>query len=179
MTNSILKDRTNISLICACTRIPHTETDEVTPSTWQNGSHLCRQAAEASGGVGKRGTGGYYALFRKAGWIWGACKGVGVHEASNVDSKCKFTKSTAVCPNSRWQARSFLTSSPPRVSNMASSQQQKGRDGALSTLDVFIQALSLAKDTCGIPPAQIAFGSATVLLTMIRASSLFVELADC
>jgi hypothetical protein len=51
---------------------------------------------------------------------------------------------------------------------MASSQQQKGRDGVLSTLDVPIQALNIAKDACGIPPAQIAFGSASVLLTMIR-----------
>jgi hypothetical protein len=51
---------------------------------------------------------------------------------------------------------------------MASSQQPKGRDGVLSTLDVSIQVLDLAKDSCGIPPAQIAFGSASVLLTMIR-----------
>ena len=48
------------------------------------------------------------------------------------------------------------------------SQSPKGRDGALSTLDVLIQVLSLAKDTCGIPPAQIALGSAVLLLTMIR-----------
>ena len=47
-------------------------------------------------------------------------------------------------------------------------QQQNGRDGVLSALDVLIQALSLAKDSCGIPPAQIALGSAAVLLTMIR-----------
>ena len=51
---------------------------------------------------------------------------------------------------------------------MASSQQSKGRDGVLLALDVLVQALSLAKDTCGIPPAQIAFGSACLLLTMIR-----------
>ena len=50
----------------------------------------------------------------------------------------------------------------------STSQQQKGRDGALSTLDALIQILSLAKDTCGIPPAQIALGSAVVLLSMIR-----------
>jgi hypothetical protein len=56
---------------------------------------------------------------------------------------------------------------------MASSQQQKGRDGVLSTLDVFIQALDFAKDSCGIPPAQIAIGSASVLLTMIRVRFLF------
>ena len=54
---------------------------------------------------------------------------------------------------------------------MASTPQPpRGRDGALSTLDTLIQVLSLAKDTCGIPPAQIALGSAVVLLTMIRVS---------
>ena len=47
-------------------------------------------------------------------------------------------------------------------------QQQKGRDGALSALDLLIHALILAKDTCGIPPAQIALCSAVALLTMIR-----------
>ena len=52
---------------------------------------------------------------------------------------------------------------------MASPQRPKGRDSALAALDVFIQGLNLAKDTCGIPPAQIALGSASVLLTMIRA----------
>ena len=51
---------------------------------------------------------------------------------------------------------------------MAPPQQPKGRDGILTTLDVFIQVLNLAKDSCGIPPAQIAFGSASVLLTLIR-----------
>ena len=50
----------------------------------------------------------------------------------------------------------------------STSQRPKGRDGALSTLDVIIQTLTLAKDTCGIPPAQVAFGSAVVLLAMIR-----------
>ena len=59
---------------------------------------------------------------------------------------------------------------------MAFSQQSEGRDGVLSSLDVLIQVLSLAKDTCGIPPAQIAFGSASVLLTMIRV--LFLSLLE-
>lgn len=36
---------------------------------------------------------------------------------------------------------------------------QKGRDGVLSALDGVIQVLDLAKDTRGIPPAQVAFGS--------------------
>ena len=51
---------------------------------------------------------------------------------------------------------------------MASTSQEKKRDGLLLALDVFIQVLSIAKDTCGIPPAQVAFGSASALLTMIR-----------
>ena len=52
---------------------------------------------------------------------------------------------------------------------MAPSQQTTGRDGVLTTLDLFIQALNIAKDACGIPPAQVALGSASILLTMIRA----------
>ena len=59
----------------------------------------------------------------------------------------------------------------PLVSTMASSQPPKGRDNLLSALDVLIQALNLAKDACGVPPAQIAFASASVLLTMIRVPS--------
>jgi hypothetical protein len=47
-------------------------------------------------------------------------------------------------------------------------QRQKGHDRVLPTLDVFIQVLNIAKDACGIPPAQIALGSASTLLTMIR-----------
>ena len=41
-------------------------------------------------------------------------------------------------------------------------------DGVFSTLDGFIQVLSIAKDACGIPPAQAAFGAASALLTTIR-----------
>jgi hypothetical protein len=55
---------------------------------------------------------------------------------------------------------------------MASTPQRpKGRIGSLSTLDVLIQVLTPAKDTCDIPPAQVAFGSAVALLTMIRVRS--------
>jgi hypothetical protein len=62
-----------------------------------------------------------------------------------------------------------LSSLSPRT--MAStSQPSKGRDAVLPTLDVFIQALNIAKDACGVPPAQIALGSAGTLLTMIRVS---------
>jgi hypothetical protein len=57
----------------------------------------------------------------------------------------------------------------PKTSTMTStSQPQTGRDVVLPTLDVLIQVLNIAKDACGIPPAQIALGSASTLLTMIR-----------
>ena len=59
---------------------------------------------------------------------------------------------------------------------MASPQRQKGRGGALVTLDLFIQTLNIAKDACGVPPAQVALSSASVLLTMIRVPfSLFCD----
>lgn len=51
-------------------------------------------------------------------------------------------------------------------------QRQKGREGLRLTLGVFIQTLNLAKDTCGVPPAEAAFGCAGVLLTMILVRSL-------
>jgi hypothetical protein len=75
-------------------------------------------------------------------------------------------------PGSSLHPKYHSGSSPsPRFSTMAStssSQRPKGRDGALSTLDVLVQVLTLAKDTCGVPPAQVALGSAAALLTMIR-----------
>jgi hypothetical protein len=64
---------------------------------------------------------------------------------------------------------------PPRVLTMASSQPPQGRDRVLSTLNVLIQALDIAKDVCGIPPAQIALGSASTLLTMIRVCFLILR----
>ena len=48
------------------------------------------------------------------------------------------------------------------------SQRSKRRDAGLSALDAFIQTLSVAKDTCGVPPAQIALASACILLTAIK-----------
>ena len=56
----------------------------------------------------------------------------------------------------------------PTSTMVSASKPQTGRDLVLPTLDVFIQALNIAKDVCGIPPAQIALGSASTLLTMIR-----------
>jgi hypothetical protein len=48
------------------------------------------------------------------------------------------------------------------------SQRPKGRDGVLSTLNVTIETLNLAKEICSITPAKAAFGSVSALLTMIK-----------
>ena len=50
----------------------------------------------------------------------------------------------------------------------ANSQQPKGRAGALSSLNMAIDVLNLAKDVVDIAPAKAAFGSVSALLTMIR-----------
>ena len=52
------------------------------------------------------------------------------------------------------------------------SQQPKGRDNVLSLLNVAIDILNLAKEVSSITPAKAVFGSVSVLLTMIRVSSL-------
>jgi hypothetical protein len=54
----------------------------------------------------------------------------------------------------------------------ATSQQLDGRGGSLSALNTAIHILNLAKDASGIAPAQVAFGSVTILLAMIRVRSL-------
>ena len=48
------------------------------------------------------------------------------------------------------------------------SKRPKGWDGVLSSLNVAINTMNLAKDIVDIAPAQAAFGSVSALLTMIR-----------
>ena len=48
------------------------------------------------------------------------------------------------------------------------SQQPKGQDGALSTLNVAIDGLNLAKEVVSITPAKAVIGSVAILLAMIR-----------
>ena len=50
------------------------------------------------------------------------------------------------------------------------SQQPKGRDGVLSTLDLAIDALNLAKEVSSVTPAKAVFGTVAILLAMIRVS---------
>lgn len=69
-------------------------------------------------------------------------------------------------------ARHAVFSQQLRASTMNTNlQQPKGRDGVLSSFNVAIDAMNLAKDTLDITSAQAAFGSVSVLLTMIRVRS--------
>ena len=48
------------------------------------------------------------------------------------------------------------------------SQPPEGHDTVLSSLNMAIDALNLAKEVSGATPAKAVFGSVAVLLTMIR-----------
>jgi hypothetical protein len=50
----------------------------------------------------------------------------------------------------------------------SSAQRQKRRDIVLSSLDVAIDVMNLAKEVSSITPAKAVFGSASVILTMIK-----------
>jgi len=49
-------------------------------------------------------------------------------------------------------------------------QRSKHQDIALSSLNAAIEALNLAKELSGVTPAKAVFGTAGVILTMIRVS---------
>ena len=51
---------------------------------------------------------------------------------------------------------------------VAKSQRPKGRDGTLSSLNVAIEVLNLAKEATSATPAKAVFGSVSILLAMIR-----------
>jgi len=55
------------------------------------------------------------------------------------------------------------------------SQRPKRRDGTLSSLNAAIDATNIAKDVMGMTPAKAAFGSVSVILTMIRVGILLVR----
>jgi len=63
----------------------------------------------------------------------------------------------------------------PRVSTMeAGFQRPKERKGTVSSLNVAIDTVNLAKEISGIPLAKTAFDSVNALLTMIRVRRLLV-----
>ena len=52
------------------------------------------------------------------------------------------------------------------------SHRPKGRDAVLSSLNMAIDALNLAKELSGITPAKAVVGSVAILLAMIKVRSL-------
>ena len=52
--------------------------------------------------------------------------------------------------------------------------QPKGRDRAIPALDALIQILEVAKVACVFPPAQVAIGSTSALLMIIKVPSLLL-----
>jgi len=57
----------------------------------------------------------------------------------------------------------------------ARSQRPKRRDGAVSSLNVAIEAMNLAKEVSSITPAKAIFGAVGALLAMIRVCPLFYD----
>ena len=54
------------------------------------------------------------------------------------------------------------------------SQRQNGHDAALSTLNVAIEDLNLAKEVSSVTPAKAVFSSVSVLLPTIRVSPISI-----
>jgi len=62
-----------------------------------------------------------------------------------------------------------VTPQLPRVSTMdAKTQRPKDREGAISALNAAVEVLNLIKEAASVTPAKAAFGSVSMLLTMIR-----------
>ena len=57
----------------------------------------------------------------------------------------------------------------------AKSQRPKDREGVISLLSTTIEALNLAKEISSITPAKAAFGSVSVLLTMVKVRLLLCD----
>ena len=56
--------------------------------------------------------------------------------------------------------------------------KEKEKDGAISVLNGFIEVFNLAKEISSNTPAKAVFGSASVILTVIRVSLLGFRLLD-
>jgi len=56
----------------------------------------------------------------------------------------------------------------------AESRRPRERESTMSVLNGAIEALNLAKELSSITPARVVFGSVSVILTVIKVSSLLV-----
>jgi len=83
-----------------------------------------------------------------------------------------------VGPGSRTACTPRHFSQPPLVSTMdTKSQRPKRPDVTLSSLNVAIDAMNIAKDVVGMTPAKAAFGTVSVILIMIRVGFLLLRVS--
>ena len=57
-------------------------------------------------------------------------------------------------------------------------KSQQRREGALSSLNMAIEAMNLAKELSSLTPAKAVFGSVSVVLTMIKVGFLLDHLGQ-
>ena len=57
-------------------------------------------------------------------------------------------------------------------------KSQRRQEITLSSLNMAIEAMNLAKEVCSMTPAKAVFGSVSVILAMIRVSSLWTALTN-
>jgi hypothetical protein len=72
-------------------------------------------------------------------------------------------------------ARHTSFSQLPLISTMDAKSQRR-KDVTLSSLNMAIEAMNLAKEVASITPAKAVFGSVSIVLTMIKVSFLPVRL---
>ena len=106
-----------------------------------------------------------FQLFHDQGKLSEGNPRIGQVSSHTVDYACKLVRA------GQTQAKGWGSFSQPASGAPTSPQPPKGLNKVLTTLDALIQALCLLKDTCAIPPAQTAFGSASVFLMKIRVNS--------
>ena len=76
------------------------------------------------------------------------------------------------------RSRYAVFSQLPRFPTMTTNpEQSKGRDGAVSMLNITIEDLKLAKETSSFTPAKDAFGSAGGILVMIKVRTFLLSAA--
>ena len=109
---------------------------------------------------------------------------VGVGNGGSVNRRVTVTGGTVCTRRDKIAAHLLSSLKPihhvvfyqPRVSTMASNPQRtKHRDNILSSLNVAIDALNITKDILSATPAKAVCGPVSVILTMVKVSSLLTH----
>ena len=87
------------------------------------------------------------------------------------------SKSTGLRSPTACAPRCF-SQSPLVLAMNTKSQRPKRPDAIFSSLNAAIDAMNIAKDVLGMTPAKAAFGTVSVILTMIRVGFLLLVLVE-